>query len=204
MKSIITAIAVVASLSTLAQRGQNQQIELSMNEKTFQGQSTIFLKQEIKKQYPRVNVERWDLQRVVLVAKSAKGNGKAFLQVGSFDSRIEQIDGNRFDFQNRGGFHRIRFEAPRLDNGNWQIHLRGKIKVRKVILVAKRDQPQNRRVTRKCGYVLETVWGKDIKKFKTEVSGQRGSGVLANACQKARKKCLVFQGEIPLTQCKKL
>jgi hypothetical protein len=204
MKTFITLLTVVASLSTLAQRGQNRRFELPMSGKQFKGQNTIFLKQELKKQFPRLNVAKWDLKRVVLVAKSKKGQGKAYLQVGRFDSRVEFIDGNRHDFQDRGYFHRIPFEAPRKDKGNWQIHLKGNVKVKKVVVVAQKNQPKRPQVTKQCGYVLETVWGKDIKKFYAKASGPKGSGVQASACQKAKKKCKAFQGEIPLTSCQKL
>jgi len=204
MKSLITLITIVASLSTMAQRGRNQQIELNMGNQAFRGQSTIFLKKEIKKQFPRIQFENWDLQRVVLVAKSRGGRAQAFLQVGRFNSRVEFIDGNRFDFNNRGGFHRIPFEAPRRDNGNWQIELQGQVKVNKIIIMATRDQPRRRQVTRSCGVVLETVWGKDIKKFYSEASGIQGTGVQADACKKAMRKCLRLKNELPLTQCNKL
>ena len=204
MKTLITLITVVASLSAFAQRGQNRRFEIPMYGEQFKGQNTIYIKQELKKQFPRLKIAKWDLKRVVLVAKSKKGQGKAYLQVGRFDSRTEFIDGNRFDFQDRGYFHRIPFEAPRRDNGKWQIHLKGNVKVKKIVVVAKKDQPARPHVTKKCGFVLETVWGKDIKKFYAQASGPKGSGVQANACQKAKKKCKAFQGEIPLTQCHKL
>ena len=204
MKSLIAAITIFTSLTAFAQGGQKRRFEIPMHGKKFQGQSTIFLKQELKRQFPRLKIDRWDLKRVILVAKSKRGNGQAYLQVGRFDSRSEFIDGNRFDFQERGSFHRIPFEAPRRDQGKWQIHMQGKIKVKKVVVVAKKNQPRNPQVTKQCGYVLETIWGKDIKKFHAQASGPRGSGVQANACQKAKRKCLAFQNELPLTQCQKL
>lgn len=204
MKTLITILTIVASISTLAQRGQSRQIELDMGNQLFQGQNTLFLKKEIKKRYPRIRFESWDLQRVVLVAKSKGGRAQAFLKVGRFDSRVEVIDGNRFDFNNRGGFHRIPFEAPRRDNGNWQIELQGQVKVKKVIIFALEAHPRRVQVTRSCGVVLETIWGKDIKKFHSNASGFQGSGVQAEACKKAMRKCLSFKNELPLTQCKRL
>lgn len=204
MKALITLLAVTISLSSFAQRGQNRRFEIPFHGELFKGQNTIFLKRELKNQFPRLNLKNWDLKRVVLVAKSKRGQGQAYLQVGGFDSRIEFVDGNRFDFDNRGNFHRIPFEAPRRDNGKWQIHLQGRIKVKKVVVVARRDQAPAPRVTKECGFVLETIWGKDIRKFYATASGPRGTGVQANACQKARRKCMNLQAEIPLTQCQKL
>lgn len=203
MKTLITVMAIMMTLTAQARPGRdgNQRLEIDFHDQVFRGQSTIFLKQEIKRQHPRIKFDRWDLRRVVLVAKSARGFGEAYLQVGRRQSRIETVDGNRFDFQDRRNYHRIPFPAPGQDRGNWQIHMNGRIKVNKVIVVAQRKQPRRPQVTRKCSAVLETVWGKDIKKFHAEAQGPRGTGVQAQACQKAMRKCQALQSEVPLTQC---
>ncbi len=200
-KRLFAGLLLLTSVSVSAQM---RQLEIDYNGREFSGQTTLKLKQELSRAYPRLNLDRADLERVVLVAKSRAGNAQARLLVGRYDSRIEQIDGNRFDYNSAGNFHRIPFEAPNRDNGVWQIEMRGNIKVKKVLVNVIMERQRPVQVTRECGYVLETVWGKDIRKFRASASGVQGSGVLARACEKARKQCLAFSHDLPLTQCNKL
>lgn len=181
---------------------QNRQFEINYQDKEFTGQSVLKIKQDLSRAYPRLNLDNRELERVVLVAKSRAGNAEARLRVGRFDSRIEQIDGNPQDYRAAGSFHRIPFEAPNRDNGVWQIEMRGNIKVRKVIVTLSRDvtPPRPNRVTRQCGYVLETVWGQDIRRFSASATGIAGSGVQAKACEQARKQCIAFQRDLPLSR----
>lgn len=204
MKTILAVLALMISLSAQARPGNNgqQRLEIDLGDQIFQNQSVIRLKQEIKKRHPRINFNNWDLKRVVLVAKSARGFGEASLKVGRRGSRIETVDGNRFDFRRRGHYHRVAFFAPGSDRGKWQIHMQGRIKVKKVIVVAQRKRSRRPRVTRQCSAVLETFWGKDIEKFSAKAQGPRGSGVKAKACQKAMRRCQVFQNKLPITQCR--
>lgn len=206
MKFMVTALVMMMALTAQARpgRGENQRLEIDFGGQLFRGESTIFLKQEIQRKHPRINFNKWDLKRVVLVAKSARGFGEAYLQTGREQSRVETVDGNRSDFQSRGNYHRIPFPAPGQDKGKWQIHMKGRIKVKKVIVVAQKKQPRRPQVTRSCSVVLETVWGKDIKKFHAQAQGPRGTGVAAQACSKAMRKCQRLQNEIPLTQCQVL
>lgn len=212
MKSLMTVLMMVLAFTSAARPirplpqlpSEPQQFEIDFYDQVFTRDSTIFLKQELKKLRPRMNFENWDLKRVVLVAKSARGFGEAYLQIGRDQSRIETVDGNHFDFQSNGNYHRIPFRSPGPDAGKWQLHMKGRIKVKKVLVVAQRKAPRRPQVTRSCSYVLETVWGKDIKKFSAEATGIVGSGVQSDACKKALNKCNRLQREIPLTQCNKL
>jgi hypothetical protein len=208
MKSCITvlmmALALTATVNARPNQQQQKRFELDFYGQVFQQQSKIFLKQEIKKIRPNFNPSKWDLKRVVLVAKSAAGFGQAYLQTGRDQSRVETVDGNRPDFRSNGNYHRVVFPAPGQDQGNWQIHMQGRIKVKKVNLILVKKQPRRPNVTRKCSYVLETVWGKDIRKFHAQAQGPKGSGVAAKACKKAYNKCNRLQNEIPLTKCNKL
>ncbi|MCF8058989.1 MAG: hypothetical protein K9K67_06820 [Bacteriovoracaceae bacterium] len=204
MKTCLTALAMMMALSVSANLGQNERVEINYGGQVFQGQNTLFLKKEVTKLYPRINFQNWDLKRVVLVAKSARGFGEAYLKVGRDESRIETIDGNRFDFNDPGNFDRIPFVASGPDNGVWQIHLKGRIKVKKVALILQKKAPRRVQVTRTCQVVFETVWGKDIRKFSGEATGPKGSGVAAQACKQAMNKCNRLKNEVPLTQCKVL
>ncbi len=200
-KKLLAGLLLLSSFSVAAQM---RQLEIDFHGQEFRGQTTLKLKQEIKRAYPRLNLERAELERVVLVAKSRAGQAQARLLVGRYDSRIEQIDGNRFDFNSAGHFHRIPFEAPNRDNGVWQIEMRGNIKVKKVLVNVWMERQRPVQVTKECGFVLETVWGKDIRKFHASATGIQGSGVQARACEKARKQCIAFSHDIPLTKCSKL
>lgn len=206
MKSCIGLLMFAAAFSSsAAPAAQNRRLVLNFGNQIFRQQTQIKLKQEVKRQYPNFNFQKFDLVRAVLVAKSKKGYGQAYLKVGAYESRIETIDGNRFDFPSNANYQRTIFTAPQPNNrGVWQLFMKGHIKVKRIVLIAKRKHQQRRQVQRQCQFVLETVWGKDIRKFSAQAQGLFGSGVKAKACQKARRKCASFQREIPLTQCTKL
>lgn len=198
-KKVVVGLFVLTGAAVLA---QDRQFEINYQDREFTGQSVLKLKQDLNRAYPRLNLNNRELERVVLVAKSRGGNAEARLVVGRFDSRVEQIDGNPRDFRAAGSFHRIPFEAPNRDNGVWQIEMRGNIKVKKVIVTLARDvaPPRPNRVTRQCGYVLETVWGQDIRRFTATATGIARSGVQAKACEHARKQCIAFQRDLPLSR----
>ena len=123
------------------------------------------------------------------------------MQIGRQDSRVETIDGNGYDFRQPGNYHRVVFASPGRDGGKWQIHMKGRIKVDKVVLIAQKKAPRRPQVTRSCTVQFETIWGKDIKRFSASATGPKGSGVAAKACEKALNKCEKLEDEIPLTQC---
>jgi len=205
-KSCVGLMMFVAAFSnSAAPARQNRRLILDFGNQVFRQQTQIKLKQEVKKQHPNFNFQKFDLVRAVLVAKSKRGYGQAFLKVGSFESRMETIDGNRFDFRSNANYQRTIFAAPQPnDRGVWQLFMKGHIKVKRIVLVAKRKHPQRRQVQRQCRFVLETIWGKDIRKFSAQAQGFFGTGVQAKACHKARRKCTSFQKDIPLTRCTKL
>ena len=200
-KEISVGLLLLSSVSAFA---QGRQLEINFGGQEFRGQTTLRIKQELKRNYPNLNLDRAELERVILVAKSKQGNAQARLVVGRFDSRSEQIDGNPFDYNHNGSFNRIPFEAPNRGNGVWQIEMRGNVKVKKILVNVRMERNRRVTVTRECGFVLETIWGKDIRKFRAQATGLQGSGVQALACQKAHKQCSAFSRDIPLTQCKKL
>lgn len=101
-------------------------------------EATLYLKRSLKKQYPWVDVDRLDLKKVILVAKTRHGHGSASLRVGKWSTDMYRVEGNPRRFHDSG--HRS-FEKLRLSNpsngsrGPWQIDLRGNFVVRKVVLV---------------------------------------------------------------------
>lgn len=203
MKSLLSVFFVLCALTTHANQ-REQVFEIDYNKQIFTQESVLHLKQEIKKLHPRINFDNWNLKQVTLVAKSARGFGEAYLKVGPRESRIETVDGSRFDFNDNGNFHQIKFPAPGQDNGVWQIHMKGRIKVKKVKLLAQQKRPARPIVERECKVLLETVWGKDVRRFSATATGPQGSGVMAKACNQAMRKCQLIQDEVPLLRCKTL
>lgn len=203
MKTYLTFLMILIALGAQARpgHGQRERLTIDFHGQLFRGHSTIYLKQEIRKLHPRINFKKWDLKRVILHAKSARGYGEAYLQIGPQQSRIETIDGNGYDFRQPGNYHRVVFTSPGNDPGKWQIHMQGRISVDKVVLVAKKKAPHRPQVTRQCSVQFETIWGKDIKRFTAQATGPRGTGVHAKACQKALRKCERLENEVPLTKC---
>lgn len=99
--------------------------------------ATIFLKKAFRQQYPWVELTDMDLRRVVLVAKSRKGNGGAQLRVGEWFTDSYAVAGRPIDFrdQRKITFDRVRFYNPSSSSrGPWQIDLQGNFIVRKVVL----------------------------------------------------------------------
>ena len=120
-------------------RGGVERFELTFNRnRVFRGQQTIFLKRRLREEYG-VNLNRFRIKAVVLVAKSRHGGGKAYLTVGDASSFEEIIDGRPHEFLRRGGYSRVRLRNPKRNSrGPWQLHLRGQIKIKKVIVKLER------------------------------------------------------------------
>ncbi len=100
--------------------------------------ATIFLKKSLKSQYPWLNLSDKDLHKVVLVAKSKRGQGGASLRVGDRVTGLYEVEGRPRTFRDyrRYTFDRVHFNNPSPDSrGPWQIDLKGNFIVRKVVLV---------------------------------------------------------------------
>lgn len=143
--ALVSVLAMVASVAAMAQprHGQmNERIQLQLNQ-TLRGQQTIALKRELKFQYPGINVRQLELKAVRLVAKSARGMGEATLQVGQNQSYPVTVGGSPGQFQSNANhtFDKIKIQNPSYGSqGKWQIHTRGMIKVKKVVLIVKAPQ----------------------------------------------------------------
>ena len=107
-------------------------------DQNYRGQSTLFLKREIRQQFPGINLRRADLLRVRLIAKSRRGRGTAALKVGYDVTYPQTVSGNPYDFNDPAPytFDRVPFDNPSWDStGVWQIKLRGNFIVRKVVVI---------------------------------------------------------------------
>ena len=107
-------------------------------ERVFRGHNTVYLKRRLRNQHG-IDLHRYNLKAVVLVAKSKHGRGTGSLMVGDANTYEEVIDGMPYEFRARGGFDRVRFRNPKRNSrGPWQLHLRGKIKIKKIVVKLKR------------------------------------------------------------------
>lgn len=103
----------------------------------FHGHKKIFLgKQKIKLKklmYRNCDLDHNGYRRlslVKLVAKSRFGFGQASLRVGDDFSSWKRVG-----FAKRRRYKRVFFEAPNQDRqGPWQVWLKGKLKVKKIVL----------------------------------------------------------------------
>ena len=78
-----------------------------------------------------------DLCKVVLIAKSKKGQGGAKLKVGDSTTSMHKVDGHPKSFENdrRASFDRVKFHNPSNNSrGPWQVDLKGNFIARKVVL----------------------------------------------------------------------
>lgn len=151
---LLTALLVIPSLAAAGRDRQranekrhpdnyytNQRIVLDFGDSFLQGRngkgSTLFLKRELKHQYPELDVSKLRLNEVVLVAKSRIGRGNVELRVGPVMSDVYRVAGRPQDFdrRHRHTFDRVRINAPDyVSKGPWQLNLFGTFKVRKVVL----------------------------------------------------------------------
>lgn len=102
--------------------------------------SVLKLKQLIKKQNPKINLQSAKLKKVTLIAKSKQGSAQATLIVGQSPNYPELVQGKL------RGFHS---SAPRsfspvdLQNttgssqGKWLVELKGNIKVKEIMIILK-------------------------------------------------------------------
>lgn len=115
---------------------QGRRIRIPMGGEVFRGNNTLFLKRELRALGYRPRDMK--LRKVVLVAKSRRGQGTAQLFVGPNAKPIKRVAASQagLQFQNNRprSYNRIRWNVNGRTQGPWQIDLRGRIKVKAVIL----------------------------------------------------------------------
>ena len=90
-----------------------------------------------------MNIRDLHLRKVVLVGKTKGGRGHAQLRVGSHTTDMYRVQGHPRDFHydDRSTFDKVRFYNPSYGSrGPWQLFLRGKFKVRKVVLIVEKER----------------------------------------------------------------
>jgi hypothetical protein len=114
-----------------------KRVVLSFNQhKVHKGKTILLLKKKLFRQHG-INPRRFKLQRVKLVAKSKMGKGRASLIVGRWKSRPKIVQGNPYTFRRNSNYSydRVNFKNNQFRGlGRWQILLKGKFKVKKVVL----------------------------------------------------------------------
>ncbi len=142
------AIVLLLSLLPAGARAERLRFQLDLGDSVYvsgRGCPVVLpLKRLLHRQYPGIHLRHMEVKRVVLLAKSKWGGGRAALRVGSNLTRKASVDGSPDDFwrDGRRTWDKVRFFNPsERSRGPWQIYLYGKIKVRKVVVVVeKRDR----------------------------------------------------------------
>ncbi len=132
------AVALFAALIGFSAQAMDQRLDLEFRDQVFQGENTLMLKKEIQAQFPELKLARYTLEKVRLVAKSKMGKGQARLQVGQEVTFDYPVAGSpaMFDSIHPSSYQAIDFNRPGFDaEGVWQIHLKGNIRVKKVMLL---------------------------------------------------------------------
>jgi hypothetical protein len=149
-----------------------QKIQIHINEH-LRGMNTIKLKQEIKALNPNINLQNSKLVSVMVMAKSKRGHGKATLVVGRQVSRSHNIGGypEDFHYNERYTFNKVQISNLGMGSqGKWQLDLQGNLKVKKVVVVIKKKQPQQRLV--KISMYNQHLRGFNVLKIKQLIKQQ--------------------------------
>ena len=117
-----------------------RRVRIPFGGELFAGENTLFLKRELRAM--GYNVRNAKLRKVVLVAKSRRGRGKAELMIGQNYKPVKTVGlaqaGYGFQSERPASFNRIRWNARGRTPGAWQIHMQGRIKVKAVIVEFKK------------------------------------------------------------------
>ena len=169
MKVLLTAL-IVANMAfgageAFARRGgghggggfhqpQMEKFVLKFNHMHLRGQSTIGIKRELNQQIGGLDLRSKTIEKVVLFAKSKKGQGSVSLAVGPKMSMTETVQGAPFIFHETHPvtYQRIVLEDPSTDDqGRWQLKLRGNIKVLKAAVFLKDEYAFNDKIVINMG-----------------------------------------------------
>lgn len=167
---VIVFTILALPFTSIAARPHGKEFSINLQDtfvRSNKGNSaTIYLKRELKENYPRLDLADLELKRVILIAKSLRGHGTVQLRVGDVVSHAENIAGRQQFFHDarQFTFQRIVLDNPTGDSdGVWQLLLAGNIITREVILVFE-DRP------RAVSYTLpNAAWG-------TAMEGERSCG----------------------------
>ncbi len=120
----------------LRPRSNLTRVRIPMRGELLAGENTIKLRQELKKM--GYQTRRDQLRRVVMVAKSRRGRASAGMQVGQNFSNAQTIgqsqNGLAFQSNLPKSYNRLAWNFRGRTPGAWQLHMKGRIKVKAVIV----------------------------------------------------------------------
>lgn len=123
---------------------RNETLVLELNDARYAGTDmTLYLKQEIKQQYPRIDLRDKLLVSVTLMAKSHQGHGSAELLVDGYSQMTKRIFGSpsEFDSPSDRSFDHVKLNSSRDSvGGTWQIALNGNLKIRRITVEMESDR----------------------------------------------------------------
>ena len=131
---------IVKKATLLVQEVANKkEIEIPMGNMMTQGLETLKIKKLIKSVKPNIDLSKFKLKKVKLIAKSKRGRGTATLVTGQTVDSVAQIGGSPGIFNSNAGytFDQIILNAKTAQSQGvkWQVDLQGKIKVKKVVAI---------------------------------------------------------------------
>ncbi len=141
----ITVLCMIILLPGLASAVERYSIDFADSHiRGFRdSEATLYLKKSFKAQYPWLRLRDYNLRKVVLVAKSKYGRGRAALRVGQERGEQFRVAGFPRDFRNhrRYSFDTVHLYNPSCSShGRWQIRLNGNFIVREVVVVLEKKR----------------------------------------------------------------
>ena len=141
LKKLVVGFVLLGSATSFASNSfydarclkHGNQIILDYDHEKFKGRVALPLKRVVERNCGyRFDVDRYRLKKVTLLARDKKDYSSVTLQVGRHFSRSKPVPED-YDF--------VELRTPRRAFGafgNWRLHVRGKIKVDKIILKLER------------------------------------------------------------------
>ena len=141
MKNVLGTVLLSTMLLTPSALAVTQKFNFNLNAAHSKGQETLHLKRMVNRKFGRQALQGFTLKKIVISAKSKKGQADANLQVGYSESYPKTIEGTPQSFaSDSSGFHSLSFVAPRSrqnQSGPWKLHIKGNVKVDSVAIKAK-------------------------------------------------------------------
>lgn len=135
MSRYFAVLFTALSFLPMAAQSQVQRLELIV-QREFNRGGVFALKQEVQRQH-RIDLNRFELDSVIIQAKSAQGQGVIALQMGRQQTRSSFIPGNPRDYRDNypTTFSPIRLNAPAASaQQDWLLSFQGNIKVQNIRL----------------------------------------------------------------------
>ena len=126
---------VVVFIKEKARRSRG--VTLDMYGQHLKGLSTIFLKKELKNEFPGIDINQKKIKSIVLLVKTKQGAGRVSLRVGDSVTMSETVHGNPYDFQSSRSYtyDKVELHNPSYSSrGPWQVNLNGNFKIEKIVV----------------------------------------------------------------------